>query len=140
MWRIYSLMLIKGSQLRLDEGLLPYMSHEIESNLIRLEKLGLVYKKPDGVYELIEDKKLDVLLSYLLEKEKDATLRRVFYFGFVISSLLTFLFYVGFMPQELLTTISISLCFILFSVLIFMIEVLYSLGYMSFIQKLLEVR
>lgn len=139
-WRIYSLMLLKGCQLRPDEGLPPYRRGEIIFHLIRLEKLGLINKKPDGAYELIEDKKLDVLLPYLLKEEKKATLRRVFYLGFVISSLLIFLFYLRFLPQEPSTTISVSLWFVLFSLFAFMVEVVYGLNNMSFIQKLLEAR
>ncbi len=140
MWRIYSLMLLKGCQLRPNEGLPPYMSDEIKFDLIRLEKLGLINKKPDGAYELIEDKKLDVLLPYLLEEAKKATLRHIFYLGFVISSLLIFLFYLKFLPQGPSTTISVSLWFVLFSLFAFMVEVVYSSSHMSFIQKLLEAR
>lgn len=140
MWSIYSIMLIHGHPIRPDAGLLPYDSHEIESNLLGMERLGFIFKNPNGTYEIVEEKKLDVLLPYMLEKEKKASLRHVFYLGFLITSIIAFFLYIELLSHESLTNIYLALSYVLFSMIAFMIEVLNGLDLMSFIRKVLEAR
>jgi len=105
-----------------------------------MERVGLIFKKTNGDYELVENKKLDVLLPHLYGKEKKTNLRYTFYLTFLVTSLLLFVSYIIFLPQEYLMTISLALFFLLFSVIAFTVEIIGNIRLMIFIRKIIKAR
>ena len=140
MWNIYSAMLTNNFQKFLDERSSQYGSLEIKYYLEDLMQMGLILKSMEGEYEPVDNKILDVLLPYLLQKEKSATLRRLFYLTFLITFFSILSFYYTFLPQEPFTTTSFSFAFISFSLIAFTVEAIKRLHLMSFMKKILVVR
>ena len=62
------------------------MREVIQFNLEKLVELGLIFRNSDGLYEIVKDRKLHVLLPHLLEKENKHVLRSFFYLSFLITS------------------------------------------------------
>ncbi|MCK5616475.1 hypothetical protein KAR91_82195, partial [Candidatus Pacearchaeota archaeon] len=110
---------------------------ELQYNLEKLENMGLV-KKEEDKYKVIEDKKLDVILSYLLRKDKYSQMRLVFYLSLLIVSFLLFLIYNKYMPHNILTTTNLSFFFCIFSIIAITIELIINMKIISFYQKLFE--
>ena len=75
MWDVYSLMLLNASKKFPDEIRSQYNYLDTVFYLSRLKQMGLVFKNTEGEYELVEDRKMDILLPHLLHKDKIATLR-----------------------------------------------------------------
>jgi len=140
MWDVYSLMLLNASKKLPDEIRSKYNNRDTEFYLSRLEQMGLAFLNTEGKYELVEDRKMDILLPHLLHKEKIATLRRAFYLTLLFTSLFVFIFYITYLPQEPSTTIYFSLFFLLFSLFALTAEIIYRFRLTRFIKKILRAR
>lgn len=135
-WEIYLSMLSNNGSISDVTKLQRFNRIELQYNLENLLNKGLV-KKKEGKYELIEDKKLDVVLSYLLRQDKYSQMRLFFYFSFLIASFLLILIYKEYMPQSLLTTSYLSFVFCLFSIIAIAIEIIKNIQLMSFYEKII---
>ena len=133
-WEIYFSMLSKNGSSSDVKTLQKFNNIELQYYLEKLKSKGLVKKKEDQ-YELIEDKKMDVILSYLLRKEKYSQLRLVFYFSFLMASLLLFLIYNKYMPHNVLTITYLSFLFCIFSIIAVTIELIKNMKLISFYRK-----
>jgi len=140
MWNIYSSLLTYNFPQFLEERSSQYSSLEIEYCIEDMAQMGLIFKSVEGEYELVDDRKLDILLPHLLQKEKSATLRRLFYLAFLITFFSILSFYYTFLPQEPFTTISFSFAIISFSLIAFTVEAVKRFHLMSFMGKILLAR
>lgn len=136
-WKIYLDMLRNNGSISDVKTLQKINKIELQYNLEKLENMGLV-KKEEDKYEVIEDKKLDVILSYLLRKDKYSQMRLVFYLSLLIVSFLLFLIYNKYMPHNILTTTNLSFFFCIFSIIAITIELIINMKIISFYQKLFE--
>jgi len=134
MWNIYSSMLTCNFPQFLDERSSQY------SSLEDMVQMDLIFKSIEGEYELVDDRKLDILLPHLLQKEKSATLRRLFYLTFLITFFSILSFYYAFLPQGPFTTISFSFTIISFALIAFTVEAVKRFHLMSFMGKILVAR
>lgn len=135
-WEIYLSMLRNNDSISEVKLLQKFNKIEIQYNLEKLENKGLV-KKEEDKYELIDDKKLDVCLSYLLRKEKYSQMRLVFYFSFLIASFLLFLVYNKYMPHNILTSTNLSFFFCIFSIIAITIELIKNMKLISFYKEII---
>lgn len=135
-WEIYFSMLRNNRLFLEDEKLQQFNRIEIKNNLETLEYNGLIKKKEDK-YELIEDKKLTVVLLYLLRKDKYSQMRLVFYFSFLIASLLLFIIYKEHMPHNFLTTTYLYFFSSLLSISAITIELIKNMQLMSLYKKII---
>ena len=135
-WEIYLSMLRNNDSISEVKLLQKFNKIEIQYNLEKLENKGLI-KKEEDKYELIDDKKLDVFLSYLLRKEKYSQMRLVFYFSFLIASFLLFLVYNKYMPHNILTSTNLSFFFCIFSIIAITIELIKNMKLISFYKEII---
>jgi hypothetical protein len=133
-------MLENGDPMKLEEFALEYSRHEVEYNIKRLMNLGLLFVNDNGEYELVEEKKLYILLSHFIGIERKTILRYSFYLGFIITSLIIFLYYVNYIPIEQFTLIVISGSFLIFSSIVYIFEMINVFRFKSYIQNIFDAR
>lgn len=136
-WKIYLSMLRNNGSISEVKTLDKINKIELQYNLKKMENMGLI-KKNENNYELIEEKKLEVILSYLLRKDKYSQTRLVFFLSFFIISFSLFLIYNEYMTYNILTTTNLFFFFCIFSITAITIELTINMKTISFYRKLLK--
>ena len=136
-WKIYLSMLRNNGSISDVKTFHKINIIELQYNLEKLENMGLI-KKNENNYELIENKKLKVILSYLLRKDKYSQTRLVFYLSFFIVSFSLFLIYNKYLTYNILTTTNLFFFFCIFSIVAITIELTINMKTISFYRKLFE--
>lgn len=140
MWNIYFFMLMQNRSLQIEEFSLKFGIHELKYNLHLLEKLELVNKNINNSYELVENKKLYVLLYNIYTKIRLSNIIRVFFLSLSLTSFLSFIIYLEFLPQNSQTTITISIVIFILTLTFCMIEVVIGTMQMIFMKKILSIQ
>jgi len=136
-WKIYLSMLRNNGSISDVKTLHKINKIDLQYNLEKLENMGLI-KKNEKKYEIIENKKLEVILSYLLRKDKYFQTRLVFYLSFFIVSFSLFLIYNKYLTYNILTTTNLFFFFGIFSIVAITIELIINMKTISFYRKLIE--
>jgi hypothetical protein len=138
MWEVYSNMIQTNHPYDPKKESEPYMREVIQFNLEKLVELGLIFRNSDGLYEIVKDRKLHVLLPHLLEKENKHVLRSFFYLSFLITSFFIFLYYIFALPKNHLTLTYLFTSFIFFSLIAFIFDLIKRMNDLSFIKKIIK--
>ena len=137
-WDIYSLLLIKGVPIHPEAPGLPLGSHEMNYQLKRMKRIGIVRERIDGSFELDERKDRYVILTHLLFLDRRKFIRLSFYLAFSATFFLLFVLYYKFLPRDPSTSSILIFIFMTFSVVAFALEILKNQQLIMFYYKVLR--
>ena len=124
--------------LDIDENPFLMKKGDLQYHIGKLVKDGFIKKNGEGLYVIREEHVLDTLLGHFLHQSYGAMRRYVFYFMFMISTLVIFVIYLLFLPRTSFTTEVYVLGFALFSFAALTLEAVVTRRRLRMLKRLLQ--